>query len=98
MIRIIYEWYVREENIPAFQRAWRETTCRIHDSVKGARGSFMLQEDGNPSKILTIARWDSLDDWKAFWKAENPEEMLEMSRLGERISVSRYDEVADFTV
>lgn len=70
----------------------------IHEPVDGARGSFLLQEEGNPGKILTIARWDSLKDWKAFWKSENPQEMLAMRNLGERISVRAYDEFADYTV
>lgn len=98
MIRIIYEWKVEPSNVPAFQKAWRETTCRIHDSVKGARGSFLLQENDDPGKILTIARWDTVEDWKAFWKGENPQEMQKMRSLGERISVKVYDEFADFTV
>ncbi|WP_308365847.1 MULTISPECIES: hypothetical protein [unclassified Microbulbifer] len=70
----------------------------IHDSVKGARGSFLLQEEGGAGKILTIARWDTVEDWKAFWKRENPQEMQKMRSLGERISVKVYDEFADFTV
>jgi heme-degrading monooxygenase HmoA len=98
MIRVIYEWQVESGNIPAFRETWKQTTTMIHDSVEGARGSFLLQEEGNPGKILTIARWDSLEDWQAFWKSENPREMLQLRDLGERISVTVYDEFADYTV
>lgn len=98
MIRVVYEWKVESDNIQAFQKAWRETTSRIHDAVKGARGSFMIQEAGSPGNILTIARWDCVEDWKAFWKEDNPAEMQGMRNLGERICVTVYDEVGDYTV
>ncbi|MCP5420296.1 MAG: antibiotic biosynthesis monooxygenase [Gammaproteobacteria bacterium] len=98
MIRVLYEWQVRPENLSAFREAWKRTTTMIHESVEGARGSFLLQEKANPGKVLTIARWDSLEAWQAFWKADNPPQMLEMRDLGERISVTVYDEFADYTV
>lgn len=98
MIRVIYEWQVKSENILAFREAWKQTTTMIHESVDGARGSFLLQEGGNPCRILTVARWDSLEDWHAFWQSENPLQMLKMRDLGERISVTAYDEFADYTV
>lgn len=98
MIRIIYTWRVAPENIDAFQDAWRQATTTIRDSVEGARGSFMLRETDDPGKVLTVARWDSLDAWKAFWKVEGPPEMGLMHRLGERISVQVCEEIADFTV
>ncbi|MCP5158940.1 MAG: antibiotic biosynthesis monooxygenase [Gammaproteobacteria bacterium] len=98
MVRVIYEWQVKAADISAFHDAWKQTTTMIHESVKGARGSFLVQEVDNPGKILTIARWDSLEDWRAFWKSENPREMLKMRDLGKRISVTAYDEFADYTV
>ena len=98
MIRIIYEWQVNEADLAAFHDAWKQTTTMIHASVKGARGSFLVQEVGNPGKILTVARWDSLEDWQVFWKSENPQEMRTMRDWGTRISVTAYDELADCTV
>lgn len=98
MIRVIYEWQVKAENISGFCDAWKQATTVIHESVEGARGSFLLQEEGNPGNILTIARWDSMEDWQAFWKTENPKEMLRMRDLGERISVKTYGEFSDYTV
>lgn len=98
MIRVIYQWQVPPENIPAFQQAWKQTTAFIHDTVPGARGSFLLQDHADPGKILTIARWDAREDWQAFWKAENPPQMLRMREFGERISVTSYEEFDDVTV
>ena len=98
MIRILYEWSVDPANIAAFRTAWQQTTRQIHADVKGARGSFMLQDANSPGRILTVARWDSIEDWQAFWKQDDPEEMQVMRSLGERVSVTVYDEFADFTV
>ena len=98
MIRVIYQWQVPPENIPAFQQAWKQTTTLIHQTVPGAMGSFLLQDHADPGKILTIARWDSIEQWQAFWKAENPEQMLRMRELGERVSVNSYEEFDDVTV
>ncbi|MBK7355447.1 MAG: antibiotic biosynthesis monooxygenase [Propionivibrio sp.] len=98
MIRIVYEWRVKPEHITEFREAWKQTTNSIHESVEGARGSFLLQAVEDPSKILTIARWDSVKHWQAFWQSENPLEMMRMRALGERISVTAYDEFADYTV
>lgn len=69
----------------------------IHRNVKGARGSLLLQTAGAPGRILTIARWSSYQDWKAFWKNANPQGIEDIRQLGERINVTAYDEFADFT-
>lgn len=98
MIRVIYQWQVPPENILAFQQVWKQTTTLIHQTVPGARGSFLLLDHDDPGKILTIARWDSIEQWQAFWKAENPEQMLRMRELGERVSVDSYEEFDDVTV
>ena len=98
MIRVVYHWSVTRENIPRFRDAWREATRRIHREVNGARGSFLLQQAGNPGKILTIARWESEIDWRAFWQEDDPEEMRTMRSLGKRGREDMYDEFADFSV
>ena len=97
MIRIIYTWKVNPENIDLFTATWKETTNRIHQEVKGARGSFMLQHDQNASEIKTIARWDSLNDWKRFWKESKDRQMHSMHEIGERVSVEIFREIDDFT-
>jgi len=98
VIRVVYEWRVTPENIPAFRQAWRQATTKIHESVPGARGSFLIQDVNEPGHILTVARWQSLQDWQTFWKAENPPQMLRMRDLGQRLSATAYEEFADLTV
>ena len=97
MVRIIYSWHVAPENLNLFIKTWKETTNQIHKEVTGARGSFMLQNEGNGCDIKTIARWDTLDDWKNFWQDSKPTQMETMHELGKRVSVDIYREVDDFT-
>ena len=97
MIRIIYNWKVKAENLDLFIATWKKTTNHIHQEVKGARGSFMLQSEEDQGQIKTIARWDSIEDWKKFWKDSQPSQMLSMHELGERTSVEVFKEVDDFT-
>ena len=97
MIRIIYSWKVEPEKLEFFVETWKRTTNRIHEEVQGARGSFMLQHDKDTREIKTIARWDSLDDWKKFWHDSNHSQMQSMHDLGERVSVEIFREIDDFT-
>ena len=80
-----------------FIESWKKTTNKIHKEVKGARGSFMLKGEEDPREIKTIARWDSLSDWKKFWQEDKHSQMGSMHDLGERTSVEVFEEIDDFT-
>lgn len=97
MIRVIYRWVVQPKDFEDFRRVWSATTNRIHDSVPGALGSFMLRAGDRDSEVLTVAKWESEDTWKKFWGTQNPEEMREMRKLGKRLSVKAYSEIDDYT-
>lgn len=97
MIRIIYRWQVEEKNLDEFRKEWTRATNKIHETVPGALGSFMLQDADKETEILTIAKWDSIESWKAFWGMENPKELENMQKLGNRISNKAYKEIDDFT-
>ncbi|WP_422858172.1 antibiotic biosynthesis monooxygenase family protein [Flagellimonas sp. S174] len=97
MIRIIYTWSVEPEKLNLFIETWKKTTNTIHEQVKGARGSFMIQNDNDTKEIKTVARWDSLEDWKNFWKSNNKTKMESMHELGHRVSVDIFKEIDDFT-
>ena len=97
MIRVVYRWRVAPENFTAFEQSWSATTNRIHETVPGALGSFLLRGVEDESVVLTVAKWDSLESWKTFWQGSNPKEMVEMGTLGERLSAVAYEEVEDHT-
>lgn len=97
MIRVIYRWEVQPRDFEDFRRVWSATTNRIHDSVPGALGSFMLRASSRDSEVLTVAKWESEQSWKKFWGKQDPEEMQEMRTLGKRVSVKAYNEIDDYT-
>ncbi|MGO1298326.1 MAG: antibiotic biosynthesis monooxygenase family protein [Vibrio sp.] len=97
MFRVVYEWRVPVEQLDEFQNVWRSATESIHNSVEGALGSFMLRSYDIPEKVLTIAKWNSRDDWELFWGYRNPEKMQKMREIAERISVEVFDEIEDRT-
>ena len=97
MVRVVYRWQVAPENFEAFKETWRITTNRIHETVPGARGSFMLRSFHSESEVVTVAKWDSLDSWQNFWGNSNPKEMDVMNRLGKRFSVETFEEIEDHT-
>lgn len=97
MVRVIYRWKVESENFEDFQKAWSEATNRIHESVAGAKGSFMLRSYENETDVRTIAKWDSVESWKHFWGNKNPKDMETMRKLGKLISVEIFKEILNFT-
>ena len=97
MVRVNYRWNVAPENFEKFKQTWSATTNRIHESMPGALGSFMLRAHENESVVLTVAKWDSMESWKNFWGGSNPQEMEEMRKLGTRISVEAFEEIEDHT-
>ena len=97
MVRVIYRWQVESENFEDFRKIWRATTNQIHASVAGAQGSFLLRSLENETEVLTVAKWDSLDAWKHFWKNENPKEMEAMNKIGKRLSADVFEEIEDHT-
>nr|WP_276202934.1 antibiotic biosynthesis monooxygenase [Vibrio parahaemolyticus] len=85
------------EKMAEFQNAWRSATESIHHSVEGALGSFMLRSYDTPEKVLTIAKWNTREDWESFWGNRNPEKMQQMCKIAERVSVEVFDEIEDRT-
>ncbi|MEM9529453.1 MAG: antibiotic biosynthesis monooxygenase [Pseudomonadota bacterium] len=96
-VRVLYRWQVPSEAFEAFKETWRATTNHIHDTVPGAQGSFLLRSSENPTEVLTIAKWDTLESWKKFYGQRNPEAMKAMRELATRISVEAFDEIEDHT-
>ena len=97
MIQIIYQWEVPVKNQAAFLLAWEKTTVAIRDSTVGARGSFCVVSVDTPTEILTIAKWDELDQWWDFIKGAKLTSMKDMHELGTQISSRAYVQKGDFT-
>ncbi|OQK18863.1 hypothetical protein [Vibrio parahaemolyticus] len=50
-----------------------------------------------PEKVLTIAKWNTREDWELFWGNRNPEKMQQMRKIAERVSVEAFNEIEDRT-
>lgn len=98
VIQVIYRWKVVEANRSGFIAAWSKTTQLIRDSTEGARGSFCIVNVNDLTDILTIARWDRLEQWRAFVKAARSSSMSAMHALGEQISHTAYEQIGDHTI
>jgi heme-degrading monooxygenase HmoA len=97
MIQVIYHWQVPAENKDAFINAWAATTQEIRATTKGAGGSFCIVAVDDPTQIITIARWDELDQWRTFVKTAKSATMTEMHHLATLLSQAAYEQVGDFT-
>ena len=98
MVQIIYQWEVPIQNQAAFLAAWEKTTVTIRETTLGARGSICVVSTESPTEILTIAKWDELEQWREFMKGENLTSMKEMHDLGSKVSSKAYVQKGDFTV
>ncbi|MEM6301794.1 MAG: antibiotic biosynthesis monooxygenase [Pseudomonadota bacterium] len=97
MVRVVYRWRVANEDFPAFREAWQAATNRIHETVPGALGSFMLRAFDDQSEVITIAKWTSREAWERFWDQADPRAMRTMRTLGERLSAELFEEIEDYT-
>lgn len=98
MIQVIYRWHVDPENQAAFLEAWERTTTAIRETTEGARGSFCIVSVDDPSTVLTIAKWDRLDQWRAFVAEAKSTAMKDMHALGTQVSHEAFEQKGDFTV
>jgi heme-degrading monooxygenase HmoA len=96
----MYRWKVNPGQEAVFAQAWTHGTKVIRATVKGARGSLLLQSRKDPCEFVAIARWASVEDWRAFRRGEKPD--LESFRTAAAVSqlqaVEPLSEVRDLRV
>ena len=99
-MRVMYRWKVKPGKEQVFARAWTDGTKFIRGTVKGARGSLLLQSGKNICEFVAIARWTSAADWQAFRRAEKPplESFRTAAAVGQLQAVEPLSEVRDLRV
>lgn len=65
MVRIMYRWTVKAEDIEKFVEEWKEGTRRIQANCAGAMGSYLTRSIRNSEHFFGTARWESSDAWFA---------------------------------
>ena len=98
MIRIVYRWKVGQGNQAAFRTAWDIATTAIRDNTEGARGSILLEGCDDPTDLITIAHWDSLEQWTSFIRTTPEVYMKRLHELAELVSMEAFRQVGDRTV
>ena len=59
MIRVMYRWTVKKEDVEEFVRTWEEGTLKIQTQCAGAMGSILLRSSEDPEHFFGMARWPS---------------------------------------
>jgi len=95
VVFIIYEWSVSRENRQQFLKVWSVTTQAIHRSVEGALGSFCLGAVNDPETIMTIAKWESLEQWELFIQSAKTESMKGLHDIGTLLSSRAFNELGN---
>ncbi|TPE47087.1 antibiotic biosynthesis monooxygenase [Maribrevibacterium harenarium] len=95
MIQVVYEWSVAPENVIEFREAWDHTTTIVRETYPGAHGSCLLEDKKQGAHMLTIARWNSEEEWRDFWTSDNPPEVMRMSQIANLVSVKVYRETGN---
>jgi heme-degrading monooxygenase HmoA len=65
MIRVMYRWTVKKEDVEEFVRTWEEGTLKIQTQCAGAMGSILLRSSDNSGHFFGMARWPSKEIWEA---------------------------------
>ncbi|GAB5488087.1 MAG: hypothetical protein Pars2KO_16570 [Parasphingorhabdus sp.] len=97
MFHVIYKWSVPSENKTAFLTNWEKTTNHIHDTVDGALGSFCVEAIDDPNMLLTIAKWQTREQWETFIGNAKTGSMKNMHALAEQVSAEGFNELGDQT-
>ena len=100
MIRVIYRWSVDPGRAEDFAAAWWEVTRCIQQAWPDARGSVLLKSQLEADVYLAVARWTSIDAWRASREAEGvvPAALVERMRAAASAPASYdiFDEVLDW--
>src|SRR5688572_12999723 len=104
MIRVLYRWRISTGREQAFGQAWSTVTRIVQATIKGARGSVLLRDHGEPSQFVAVARWDTLADWQAFHDnhqtilpdAREAIRVMKEASVGGRASCVIFDEIDEY--
>ena len=75
MYVIIWEFWVKLERVPDFEKAYAAegAWARLFQKHPGYLGTELLHDSDDPQRYLTIDRWASVDQYESFlaqWETE----------------------------
>lgn len=98
MMRVIYRWKVPAERKQEFADTWRGATRAIHAETPGALGSFCLENIEDADEVLTVALWQSEQQWRDFIGGAKLGPMAALHEIGTLLSSTPYKQLGDETV
>ena len=82
-VRVAYAHAVPRAEADAFVQAW--TRCKRHAVAleQGLQEALLLRSADDPTRFVTVTRWDSPEAWRAYWSRGVPDPEGD-ARLNER--------------
>lgn len=82
-VRVAYTHAVPPAEADAFVQAW--TRCKRHAVAleQGLQEALLLRSAEDPTRFVTVTRWDSPEAWRAYWSRGVPDPEGD-ARLNER--------------
>jgi len=91
VIQIVYRHKVAPGTEAAFVEAWERCKSKMLGRVRGLLGASIFRNATDPSHVVCISRWSSIEDWESYWgkgvpdpEGELPknEILIELRKLG----------------
>jgi hypothetical protein len=92
VIQIVFRHKVARGTEDAFVSSWEQLKTRLLSRPRGPLEAAIYRNVSDPSELITITRWESIDDWKHYWGGGVPEPEGEPQKnviLEELLSLSR---------
>jgi heme-degrading monooxygenase HmoA len=102
MIRVIYRWRVKPGGEELFRQAWKRGTSAIMRTAPGSHGSVLMQSRDSPSEFAGMAKWDSIEAWRAAhqspqWPPDREATSMVRRVAGKTLSTEILDEITDLS-
>jgi heme-degrading monooxygenase HmoA len=73
VIQVIFRHKVADGTEAAFVTSWEQLKRNMLSRPRGPVEAAILRNASDPTEIVTITLWESVDDWKNYWSEGVPE-------------------------
>lgn len=80
MIQILFRHRVAEGTEAAFVACWEQLKKRLLSRPNGPVEAKVFRSVSDPCELVTVTRWESLEDWSNYWRGGVPEPEGERER------------------
>ena len=80
MIQILFRHRIADGTEATFVASWEQLKAKQLSRSRGPVEAAIFRNASDPSEIVTITRWKSLDDWTSYWSEGVPEPEGELQK------------------